>query len=146
MSSANRKHNQQDARTAQWMERAEKMKERIDSDFKEFGYRHQMSRDVDVWKRTFQSPASQQSAQFLRRVFTVLRFCGVMYRRAREEPLESADVSHKTDCATCNNSWHCFSESNWPIAVLVCFFVTLVAVIFFFVFLQSASRVLNIVM
>jgi hypothetical protein len=64
--------------------RTEELKKAIDEEYKQYGSKYQFKRDAIVWRMTLRFPGNPLKRDFMRRVFTVLRFGGFMYRTNTE--------------------------------------------------------------
>jgi hypothetical protein len=84
--------------------KVEEMREFVDTEWKLKRFEGQVQRDAEVWLETLKNPGVESRGNILRRLFTVIRYGGLVLRHASREGSEA-------DC-----KWKSWYETKWPIA------------------------------
>jgi hypothetical protein len=96
--------------TQDFLEHLEMVKIQVLEEFKAHGPALQFKRDAKLWKLTLEEPEVPQLGDILKRIFTILRWGGFLYRSHEKSP---ADLNPNDIDPTRWRWWH---ESGLPIA------------------------------
>lgn len=100
LSSSKKKRQQEE-----YMRRVEVMKTFVDNEWKLRKFEGQVQRDAETWLETLRSPGVEARGNILRRLFTVLRYGGLILRHSNSKDSNPKDTQ-----------WRSWYTTGWPIA------------------------------
>jgi len=89
----------------EFLKRVEIMKTFVDNEWKVKRFEGQIQRDAETWLDTLRSPGVEARGNILRRLFTVLRYGGLLLRHSNSKDGHSKD-----------SQWRSWYTTGWPIA------------------------------
>jgi hypothetical protein len=96
-----------------FQQRVKQINELIDNEFKEYGAFKQFERDAYLWRKTLSNPEIPTLGKILKRVFTLIRYGGLMFRT--NESSKKAMKNSKSSCV----DWKFWNATKYPIAAAV---------------------------
>jgi len=101
----------------EYQNRLKRIMERVDREFAMFGPVRQFQRDAHLWKKTLMYPEIPSQGKLLERIFTIVRYGGLMYRTCESHKKKTSSKYQSSNNNTLlNTNWKFWNRTKYPIA------------------------------